>query len=91
MPLDSVDEDFNPVHWAQAKCYAYIHALNENLDGINIRLTYCHLDTEEIKYLIKSFDFLELKQFLMNLLKNIMYGQSLSMIGRLKEMTRLKL
>lgn len=63
MPLDSVDEDFNPVHWAQAKCYAYIHALNENLDGINIRLTYCHLDTEEIKYLIKSFDFLELKQF----------------------------
>ena len=90
MPIDSIDEDFNPVHWAQAKCYAYIHALKENLSEINIRLTYCHLDTEEIKYLIKTFDFVELKQFFMNSLKNIMFGQNLTMIGRLKGMTPLK-
>ncbi|NLP13621.1 MAG: ATP-dependent DNA helicase [Clostridium sp.] len=69
MPIDSIDEDFNPVHWAQAKCYAYIHALKENLSEINIRLTYCHLDTEEIKYLIKTFDFVELKQFFYELIE----------------------
>jgi Rad3-related DNA helicase len=69
MSLDSIDEDFNPIHWAQAKCYAYIYALNENLNEINVRLTYCHLDTEEIKYLIKTFDFAELKKFFYELIE----------------------
>jgi len=58
-----IDEFYNPLHWAQAKCYAYIHALNENLEKIKIRLTYCHLETEEIKYLVSEFDFAELSRF----------------------------
>ncbi len=24
-PLDIIDEDYNPVHWAQAECYAYMY------------------------------------------------------------------
>ncbi|UWV45946.1 ATP-dependent DNA helicase [Acetivibrio thermocellus] len=62
-PLELIDEFYNPLHWAQAKCYAYIHALNENLEKIKIRLTYCHLETEEIKYLVSEFDFAELSRF----------------------------
>ena len=25
--LDNIDEDYNPLHWAQAQCYAYFYAL----------------------------------------------------------------
>lgn len=63
MSLELIDESFSPVHWAQAKCYAYIHALKEDLADIKVRLTYCHLDTEELKYLDRTFDRTELKQF----------------------------
>ena len=44
-PLTVVDENYSEVHWAQAKCYAYIYAQQNNLKQINVRLTYCHLDT----------------------------------------------
>ena len=37
------------VHLAQAKCYAYMYAKQEGLDGIRVRMTYCNIDTEEIK------------------------------------------
>lgn len=37
------------VHRAQAMCYAYIYSNQNNLEKIGIRLTYCNLDTEEIK------------------------------------------
>ncbi len=30
------------IHQAQAMCYAYIVAENENLDEIGVQLTYCH-------------------------------------------------
>ena len=39
-----------PVHLAQAKCYAYIYAKQQQLDSIRVRMTYCHLETEEIRY-----------------------------------------
>ncbi len=36
-----------PVHLAQAKCYAYIYAVQNSLKRIKVQMTYCHLDTEE--------------------------------------------
>ena len=39
-----------PVHLAQAQCYAYIYGIQNNLKNIRIRITYCNIDTEEIKY-----------------------------------------
>jgi DNA excision repair protein ERCC-2 len=49
------------VHRAQVMCYGYIYAKNYELNQIGIRLTYCNLDTEVIKYFeeILNFDFLE--------------------------------
>ncbi|MBQ4045227.1 MAG: ATP-dependent DNA helicase, partial [Lachnospiraceae bacterium] len=35
-----------PVHLAQAKCYAYIYALQNNLPAIGVQMTYAHLETE---------------------------------------------
>ena len=38
-----------PVHLAQAKCYAYIYATQKKLSDIRVRMTYCHMETEEIR------------------------------------------
>ncbi|MDE5931462.1 MAG: ATP-dependent DNA helicase, partial [Lachnospiraceae bacterium] len=37
-----------PVHLAQAKCYAYIYAVQNNLKSIRVRMTYCQLDMTEM-------------------------------------------
>ena len=39
-----------PVHLAQAKCYAYIYAGQNGLKSIRVRMTYCHMETEELRY-----------------------------------------
>lgn len=50
-----------PVHLAQAKCYAYIYATQNKLESIRVRMTYCHLDTEEIRYFHYDYLYDELK------------------------------
>ena len=37
------------VHLAQAKCYAYVYADACHLEEIGIQMTYCNMDTEEIR------------------------------------------
>lgn len=49
------------VHLAQAKCYAYIYASQNNIDEISVQMTYCHLDTEEIKRFTEKYSLEELK------------------------------
>lgn len=50
-----------PVHLAQAMCYGYFWCLEKGLSSIGIQLTYCHMETEEIRRFRqeKSFDELE--------------------------------
>ena len=48
MDFDRLEEPIY-VHLAQAKCYAYILCKDYGIDSINIRMTYCNLDTEAIK------------------------------------------
>lgn len=50
-----------PVHLAQAKCYAYIYAEQNGLSDICVRMTYCHMETEEIRYFHESYTYIELK------------------------------
>ena len=57
------DEKFNGVHFAQAKCYAYIYAYQNNLERIDVELTYYELKTENIKNIRKSYSFKELESF----------------------------
>ena len=38
-----------PVHLAQALCYAYMYGCSHNLERIGIQLTYCSIETEEIR------------------------------------------
>lgn len=53
--LNRIKEAYS-IHLAQAKCYAYIYALQKKLNEIRVRMTYCNIDTEEIKYF--HYDFL---------------------------------
>ena len=50
-----------PVHLAQAKCYAYIYATQKKLPGIRVRMTYCHIETEEIRYFHEEYLYEELR------------------------------
>lgn len=58
-----VDEMESPVsvHLAQAKCYAYIHALQQGLDSVGVQMTYCDLDTEQVRRFYESYTFAELE------------------------------
>lgn len=67
--LDVIDEDYNPLHWAQAKCYAYFYATQNHLKDMNVRLTYYNLDTKEIKHLVKVYTYEELEVFFSTLIE----------------------
>ena len=56
------------VHQAQAMCYAYIFALQNELEQIAIQMTYVNLDTEDKKYFQQEFSFKELKEWFEKLL-----------------------
>ena len=51
-----------PVHRAQALSYAYIYALQHNLSSMGLRLTYCHIPTEEVRYFTEYLSFEEITQ-----------------------------
>ncbi len=60
------------VHLAQAKCYAYMwlkkqNALPETL--ISVQMTYCNLETEEIRYFVSEHRYEELEQWFGDLVK----------------------
>ena len=42
-------EEPKEVHLAQAKCYACIYGLQEGLEEIGVQMTYCQMETEEIR------------------------------------------
>ncbi|WP_308302345.1 ATP-dependent DNA helicase [Bacillus sp. V5-8f] len=62
--LDLVSADSHPVHWAQAKCYAYMYTKANELDQINVQLTYVHTETEQIKRFQKLYSFTDLQAFI---------------------------
>lgn len=52
-----------PVHAAQAKCYAYMYGLQEGLSQIQVRLTYCNIISEDIRYFYEDYSFQELEEW----------------------------
>src|SRR3712207_1494844 len=62
-PLELIEEDYNILHWAQAKCYGFIYCDDNNLDNIDIQLTYYEMESKEIKRFKRNFSFTELKEF----------------------------
>ncbi|MDK2935074.1 MAG: ATP-dependent DNA helicase [Eubacteriaceae bacterium] len=67
-PLDELPPQGYPLHWAQAKIYAAMIALQEGTDPIAVQLTYFQLETEAIKTLREVFHLTELKDYFYTLL-----------------------
>lgn len=51
------------VHLAQAKCYAYIYARQKGLERIGVQMTYCHLETEEIRRFREEYTWAEIQEW----------------------------
>lgn len=65
-----VDTINKPVreHIGQAKCYAYFYAVDNNLEDIKIRITYCNLENELKRYFTYEYNMDELKEWYKKLL-----------------------
>ena len=57
-----------PLHLAQAKCYAYMYGLQKQLAEIQVRLTYCNIPTEEIRYFYQDYTFQELETWFQDII-----------------------
>ncbi len=61
------------LHVAQAKCYAYMYALEKELPRIGVRITYCNMVSEDVRYFEQVCDFAELSVWYTDLLAE--YGK----------------
>lgn len=61
------------VHKAQAMCYAYIYATKYEHNRIGIRLTYCNLETENLRYFEETLTYEELSRWFQHLVDE--YGK----------------
>ena len=76
------------VHLAQASCYAYFYAKQQELSAIRIRITYCNMETEELKYLYQIANklpgFLEERGFTAEPAKGVRESKSDLLDGEVK-------
>ncbi|HYE84315.1 MAG TPA: ATP-dependent DNA helicase, partial [Clostridia bacterium] len=68
-PLEHIDEDTYPAHWAQAKCYAYMYASESEAQIAGIQLTYHNTDSGEQKIFIKPAVIEELEEYFTDILE----------------------
>ena len=57
------------VHQAQAMCYGYMYCKQHKIEEVTIQMTYCHLETEEIKRFQTVFEKDELEKWFEDLLE----------------------
>lgn len=55
------------IHVAQAKCYAYMYGLQKEAGQLRVRLTYCNIETEDIRYFYEDYSFAELSEWFQDL------------------------
>ncbi|WP_338472907.1 ATP-dependent DNA helicase [Niallia sp. XMNu-256] len=61
--------DGYPVHWAQAKMYAYIYSKDHDFMDMTVQLTYVHVESDEKLYYRKKFTFSELEGFALEMIE----------------------
>ena len=83
--LEDLEQNPNAVHWGQARCYAYMWALQENLSSIVVRLTYVNLDKGGTIEFERSFDLDELTLFFEDLI-----GRYMAWMGQMAQWVQLR-
>ncbi len=68
-PAELLTADFNPLHWAQAKCYGAFLCERGGLPGAGVQITYYQIDTDEIIRHRRAFTAAELEDFLKDTLR----------------------
>lgn len=85
-------EEAIPVHMAQAMCYGYMYLSDHELDSISVQVTYCNLETEEIRRFVRDFGFEELETWFQGLIHeyvkwaNYLYQHGVRRDASLKEL-----
>ncbi len=51
------------VHLAQARCYAYMYGIKEELQSVKVRMTYCNIESEDIRYFYEEHSMQELGEW----------------------------
>ncbi len=51
-----------PVHVAQAVCYGYIYATQKQLEQVTIQVTYCNMESEEIRQFQEIYSYARLEE-----------------------------
>ena len=67
MNLEQLKEPIE-VHLAQARCYAYIYAVQHELDEVGVQMTYCNMETEELKRFQQVYTYKELEEWFFELI-----------------------
>ncbi|MBR6380069.1 MAG: ATP-dependent DNA helicase [Lachnospiraceae bacterium] len=56
-----------PEHLAQARCYAYLYGRDAALPEIRVRITYCNIESEELRYFYETEQFCDLEDWFLGL------------------------
>jgi len=75
-PEDCLREE-NPLHWGQAKVYAFLYARQHDLNDIAVQLTYARLDTGASREVRRYFTRAELQSFFEDLVKRYLQWATL--------------
>ena len=67
MDLNYLEEPVE-VHKAQAMCYAYIYGTQTGREKIQVQMTYCQMESEEIKRFTEDFTIEKLKKWFQDLM-----------------------
>lgn len=62
-------KETRPLHLAQAKCYAWIYGNQNEKEQMKVQLTYCQMETEEIKRFQMEYSIEELGEWFCDLVK----------------------
>jgi len=68
-PEDCIHDE-NPLHWGQAKVYAFLYARKRSIDEVDVQLTYARLDTSDIREIRRRFAVAELEIFFKDLVES---------------------
>lgn len=71
-----------PVHLAQAKCYAAIYCLQHSVSSVKVQLTYCQMETEEIRRFMQVCSREELEAWFSDLLDSYSVWADLQVLSR---------
>ncbi len=72
-----IDEDTNPLHFAQAKCYGYIYSIQNDIKEIDIQITYYNIETKTTRILRNTYTIHQLEEFFFWLVDEYKYWAEL--------------